>query len=73
MTSSFDSALCGAHTYTATYEGSPITESSSPVAYDPSTKEFTVFADDIGLVGPKTITISGFYEEHTSNSAEISF
>ena len=38
--------LCGALTYSATYDGSPITNTDMPLAYEPSTRVFTAESDD---------------------------
>ena len=72
-TSLFDSALCGDITYEATFDGSIITESSLPVAYDPVTRQFSVFSEDLNLVGLKDITVKGFFVDHVANEFTISF
>ena len=75
VTSDFDSSLCGDFTYTATFEGSSITNMSlPPVSYDSETRQFSVFYDDdINFIGLKTATVDGFYVLHSSNSFQISF
>ena len=74
MLSLFDSALCGDFTYDATYESFPITDSTlPPLAYDPSNRMFSVFANDINLAGTKTITVTGYFVLHSSNTFTITF
>ena len=41
--------LCGALTYSATYDGSPITNTDMPLAYEPSTRVFTAESSDVAL------------------------
>ena len=41
--------LCGALTYSATYDGSPITNTDMLLAYEPSTRVFTAESDDLML------------------------
>ena len=68
MTSALDLTNCGAFTYDATYEGLSLEGASlPPIAYDSSTREFSVFSEDISLVGLKTITVSGYYENFSTN------
>ena len=74
VTSDFDNALCGDFTYDVTFDGSPITDSSvPPIAYDPSNRQFSVYSEDLNLLGLKTITVTGYYVLHSSNVWAISF
>ena len=70
VTSSLDLSLCGNIVYVATYDASTLTsESSPPISYN--ARQFSVFSEDISLVGLKTITVNGSYEDYSSNDFEI--
>jgi len=69
VTSDFDNTLCGEFTYAATFEASSLADVSlPPIAYDPEAREFSVFSDDINLVGLKSITVGGYYKLHPANA-----
>ena len=69
-----DSTLCGDLSYTATMDGTPLTEFSlPPVAYDGMTQEFQVFTEDTDFEGVKTLAVLGYLTDYTMNAHDISF
>ena len=74
MTSDFDNSLCGDFIYEATYDGVSIHDTSlPPVSYDYNNRLFSVYSEDLNLIGLKTITVNGHYALHSSNTYQISF
>ena len=56
---------CNRFTYQASYDGSPISEDATlpTVVYDEENRQFSVFSDDLGTFGLKTITVDSFLED----------
>ena len=64
VTSPFDITLCGEMTITPIFNGFIPNESSTPVAYDVSMSQFSIFSEDPSLAGEQTITIYGQYGDN---------
>ena len=43
------------------------------ITYDSASREFAIFSEDISLVGLKTITVQGYYENYSANFFEMTF
>ena len=59
--------MCGDLITTATFDGSPLSLTSVPMGYDDVSGTFSIFSEDEGLVGQKTITIDSQLIEYPSN------
>ena len=51
MTSPFEHDLCGKVDYLATFDGSTVTEVTTPVRYDSSILTFEIYSEDLELIG----------------------
>ena len=43
------------------------------MSYDPSSRLFSVYSEDLTLVGLRTITVEGYYVLHQANSFTVTF
>ena len=57
MTEPITHDLCGGIEYSASYDGSSISDSDVPLAYDPETRTFTAFSSDMTLDGVTKIYV----------------
>ena len=56
-TSPVTHTLCGHLTSTASFDGQLLSTASQPMAYDQPSGTFSIYSEDEGLIGLKTITI----------------
>ena len=55
--------MCGGLTYTATFNGSPIsttTKSSTGMAYDTMSLMFEIYSENFALLGDRNITVAAY-------------
>ena len=64
MTSPTSHTLCGELTYEATFMDSSIDESSDPMSYDEVTKTFTIYSEDMTLIGLQTFTLEAHLTDY---------
>ena len=65
--------LCGDFITTATFDGSPLSLTSVPMSYDDATGTFSIYSEDEGLVGLKTVTIDSQLIEYPTNQNQLVF
>ena len=58
VTTTDSQALCGSITYTATFDGVPVSLETVPMSYDSESLKFMVFSDQSDHIGTHTITLS---------------
>ena len=56
--------MCGTLTYSATFNGAAIDKITSPMKYDGETRTFTIYSDDMDLLGLKELTLSAYLTDY---------
>ena len=68
--------LCGDLTYVATFMNNPIDTLSLPMIYDAATQQYSIYTEDVNLVGTHPYTIEAFLTDYpvtaTAPQAEAS-
>ena len=66
-------SLCGPLTYTATFNGFEINESSVPLRYDSTMNQFGIFSNDFNMLGDHVYTLKASLEQYPDiESTEVS-
>ena len=62
----FMHSLCGDLSYIALFNDVAIDDLTDPMSYDMSDKEFGIYSEDFGLLGPNSIKIKGYLTSYNS-------
>ena len=73
VTFPYGHSLCGDVTSTASFDGQLLSDASLPMAYDQSSLTFSIYSEDEGLVGLKTIIIDSHLADYETNTSRIEF
>lgn len=62
--------LCGPIVYEASFDGTPLTTSSSPMTYDASTRTFEIYTEDENLAGTYTIIVTAYFANYPTTTKQ---
>lgn len=57
-------SLCGDFTYLATFDSNYIDTLSSPMVYDTTSRTYSIYSEEFGLIGSHTFTLEGFLTDY---------
>ena len=64
MTTPDSHTLCGEFTYEATFMDNPIDLSTAPMSYDEVARTFTIYSEDMSLIGLQTFTLEAHLTDY---------
>lgn len=68
-----DHDLCGDLVTEAAFEGEQVTLNSSPVAYNPDSREFTVYSFSSADEGMREVTLTSYLVDYPTTTVSASF
>ena len=67
----FSHSLCGDLTYTSQFNDAVIGATSTPLAYTMSANEFSIYSEDLGLLGQNIVKVQAFLTQYTAVESSV--